>query len=421
MTTSSLFTRLTLRRLISVIAVSIVAGSVLFSGVIRHGGVKDVDARYFYAAAKCWAAGKSPYETAVYNATFYASFDSYPEATVAYLPTLMLLVLPMAPFDWPRAATLFSLMNFGAAMVLFWACCRIVRELVGSPLRLTHWLWIVLACTIGGIAGTIFTGQTSVFVTAACALAVLGCRIQRTLLTVIGLVVASAKPHLSGPLLLFIFLFEPRQRGAVAIAAACIVAFVGYAAMVDSNLFHSFIDSVSTYKTFSANDPAKQIGAVPLLLYFGISLKVGQWLGALSLITVLGLAMLLLKYCRCSLTQSPYALILLVFSIGIAQPIHQYDLCCYAIGVALLATLDFRYQCALLPPTLIIWRPELLNGLLVTLPVNQSATLAWLSLLVGSVIIAILRLRSKQLVGASPLAAESISASNMVRTEASNF
>jgi hypothetical protein len=389
------FTRLANRHLIALIAVSIVALSVLFSGVIRHGASKDVDAYYFYAAAKCWAAGKSPYEIAAYDATFYASFNMHPDPPrlVAYLPTLMLLVLPMAPFDWPIAAKLFSLMNFGAAMVLFWACYRIVRELVGSPLRLMHWFWVVLACTIGGIAGTIFTGQTSVFVTAACALAVVGCRIQRTWLTVVGLVVASAKPHLSGPVILFILLFEPRQGRAVAIAAGFIVALVGYTALVDSNLFHSYIDSVSTYKMLSVNDPAKQIGAVPLLLSFGVSLEVGHWLGALGLITVVGLAALLLKRYRSALTRMPYALLLLVFSIGIAQPIQPYDLSCYAMGVALLATLDLRYQCLLLTPALIIWRPALLSDLHITIPVNQLASFAWLSLLVGSVIIAILQLK----------------------------
>ncbi|MBV8672969.1 MAG: DUF2029 domain-containing protein, partial [Acidobacteriaceae bacterium] len=315
--------------------------------------------------------------------------------------------LPMAPFAWPVAAALFSLMNFAAAMVLFWACYSIVRESVGVPLRLKHWFWVVLASSIGGIAGTIFTGQTSVFTAAASALAIAGCRLQRTWLIVVGLVIATAKPHLSGPLILFIFLFEPRQRRAIAIAAGMIAAVVGYAAMVDSNLLHSYLNSVRTYNALAANDPVKQIGIVPLLLHFGISAQIGGWLGLLSLIFVLGLTALLLKHCRCALTQVPLALMLLAFSIGLARPIQGYDVCCYAIGIALLATLDLRSQAALLAPSLLIWRPALLSGLHLTISANLLSTLAWLGLLIGSVIIAALRLRSDEAVRTTPLAAES--------------
>lgn len=121
---------------------------------------------------------------------------------MAYPPTLIPLVLPMALFDWPVAAALFSWMNFGTTMGLYWASCRMVRESVGSPLNLQHWFWVVLASTVGSIGGTIFPGQSSVFIAAACALAIVGCRLGRMWLTVVGLVVATAKPHLSGPLIL---------------------------------------------------------------------------------------------------------------------------------------------------------------------------------------------------------------------------
>jgi hypothetical protein len=403
MTPSDSFGKVAIRRLVPIIAMSVVVGSVLLAGVIRRQGAKDVDTRYFYAAAKCWAAGKSPYEPAVYDAAFWASFGSHPDAMfVAYLPTLMLVVLPMAPFDWPAAAMLFSLMNFGAAMVLFWACYRMVREFVGWPLGLRHWFWVVLASTIGGIAGTIFTGQTSVFIIAACAIAIVGCRIQSKWLTVVGLIIATAKPHISGPLILFILLFEPRGRRAIGIAAGFLVAVVAYAAVVDSNLFHSYLNSIHTYNALATNSPAKQIGVMPLLLHFGFSRELGQWFGGLCLILVLGQTALLLRRSRCSLTRVPLAIMLLVFSIGLAQPIQGYDVCCYALGIALLATLDLRYQWALLIPALLIWRSALLNGLHLTIPGNLLTTFAWLVLLIGSVIIAASYMRSNEAVRAFP-------------------
>ncbi len=53
-------TKPAIRFVIPVLAGSIVAGSVFFSGLFKRGGAKDIDARYFYVAAKCWAAGKYP-------------------------------------------------------------------------------------------------------------------------------------------------------------------------------------------------------------------------------------------------------------------------------------------------------------------------------------------------------------------------
>ena len=387
------------------------AGSVFFSGVLKRGGAKDIDTRYFYVAAKCWAAGKSPYEAATYDASFRATFGSHPEAPfVAYPPTLIPVVLPMAPFDWPVAAALFSWMNFGAAMALYWACYRMVRESVSSPLGLKHWLWVVLASTIGGIGGTIFTGQSSVFISAACALAIVGCRLGRMWLIVVGLVVATAKPHLSGPLILFILLFEPRQRRAVAIAAGVVAILVAYAAMVDSNLLHSYLGSIHAYNTLSVNDPARLLGAVSLFLRHGISPAAAEWLGILCLLLVLILTGWILKYSRGSLTRIPVALMLLTFSIGLARGIQGYDVCCYAMGIALVATLDFRYRCALFIPALLLWRPGLLNKVRLVASGYQVASFAWLGLLIGTVIIAALQLRSYWINRPSALISETSSA-----------
>jgi hypothetical protein len=411
MTLSSRLTRRLPRYLIPLLAVCIVAGSTFLSGVHKQGGAKDIDTKYFYAAAKCWAAGESPYEPAVYDAAFYASFGSHPDAMfVAYLPTLMLVVLPMAPFAWHGAALLFSLMNFAAAMALFWACYCIVRESVGAPLSLKHWFWVVLASTVGAIPATIFTGQTSVFTAAAAALAIAGCRIQRTWMIVVGLVIATAKPHISGPLILFIVLFEPRQRRAIAIAAGIIVAVITYAAVADSNLLRSYLNSVRTYNSLAANSPVKQIGVVPLLLHFGIPAQIGGWLGLLSLICVLGLTAAFLRWRKFTLTEAPVAVMLLVFSIGLARPIQGYDGACYALGIALLATLELRFQGALLIPALLIWRLAPFIGLHLNIPGNLLYTYAWLGLLIGSVVIAVLQLRSRNAIGTTPLAVESISA-----------
>ena len=96
----------------------------------------------------------------VFETRYRKIFGSNPQASfVGYLPTLMPVVLPIALFGRQTAALLFSWMNFGAAMILFWCCYCIVRETLAAPLELHHWLWVVLASTIGGVAGT--EGQCS--------------------------------------------------------------------------------------------------------------------------------------------------------------------------------------------------------------------------------------------------------------------
>jgi hypothetical protein len=363
-------------------------GSVFYSGVLKQSDARNVDAKYFYVAARCWATGRSPYERATYEAVFRSEFGSPPAAQfVAYLPTLMLVTLIMAPFEWPVAANIFAWLNFAAAMLLFWACYRLVRESIGTRLQPVHWFWVVIAATIGGISGTILTGQTSVFVAAAGALALVGARLQRTWLTVVGLVVASAKPHVSGPIILCIALFEPRQRKAVLIAAVIAALVCGYAALVDSNLISSYLGSVVTYKSLATNDPAGQVGLVSLFLRIGVSTQFAQVCGLGGLLAVLGLvALLLRRYPIERLSESSTAMMLVTFSVGLARPIQGYDLCAYAVGIALLATKEMYFQAALLIPALLVWRPGLLQKLSMLAPDNQVATIAWLALLMGCIV-----------------------------------
>ena len=105
--------------------------SIFYSGLIKTTAATDIDARYFHVAAECWASGESPYDATRYKARYRATFNSAPDALfVAYLPTLIPAILPMALLDWPAAARLFAVFNFSAAMLLLWAGYRLVRELL---------------------------------------------------------------------------------------------------------------------------------------------------------------------------------------------------------------------------------------------------------------------------------------------------
>ncbi|HEY0757714.1 MAG TPA: glycosyltransferase family 87 protein [Acidisarcina sp.] len=387
--------------ILALIAICLVAGSVYYSGVYKDARFvearsKDIDTRYFYVAAKCWATGKSPYEPLTYDTMFQSTFGIHtPAQFVAYLPTLMLVVLPMAPFKWLVAAKIFSLMNFAAAMALFWACYTLVREMVGEPLSSLQWFWVVIASTIGGVTGTIVTGQTSVFVTAACAVALAGCRTGRAWLIVIGIVIATSKPHLSGPVLLFIFIFEPKMRRATWIAMGIVAGVFAYAAAVDRNLVTSYLNAMHTYAALPINDASHEIGLVSLLMRYGLAHKPAQVIGMLSLLLVMALTAWVIRRSGQTLTRSSLGMMLLIFATGVGQPLQGYDLCAYAVGVALIGTVDLPCQMLLALPALLIWRQTLLDLLHLYKSNNSSRTLSSLTLLLITIIIAAWRLLSR--------------------------
>jgi hypothetical protein len=374
------------RNSVGLVAVLVMVCSIFYSGLIKPIAARDVDARYFYVAARCWAAGESPYDATRFKARYRATFDSEPDALfVAYLPTLMPAILPMAPLNWWAAARLFAAINFMAAMLLLWASYRLVRDLAKAPLRLVHWSWLTLGITIGGVSGTISTGQTSLLVTAACAVALLGCRLQNRSMVIAGTVIASAKPHLSAPILLFILMFEPTQRKSMFIAGGIIMAFIAYAAALDGNFFANYLSALRTYSAISNNDPKLQIGLGSFLAYAGLPPLAGQVLSVTVLIISLTLAGVLYRKGDLGERASALALTLVFFTIGIVHPIQGYDVCIYAMGIALCSMLSRRMQLMYLAPAILLWRPTLLSKAITALPTASIADLGWLMLLTGCI------------------------------------
>jgi Glycosyltransferase family 87 len=374
------------RNAFGVVAVLVMVCSIFYSGLIKPVGARDVDARYFYVAAKCWASGESPYDATRYNAMYRATFNSEPDALfVAYLPTLMPAILPMAPLDWWAAARLFAALNFAAAMLLLWASYKLVRELLGTPLRPMHWSWLTLGITIGGVSGTISTGQTSVLIASACALALLGCRLQNRSMVIAGTIIASAKPHLSAPILLFIFLFEPSQRKSMFIAGGVILAFIAYAAALDGNFLANYLGAIKTYSAMPNNDPKLQIGLGSYLANAELSPLADQVLSVAVLAISLTLAGVLRRRGDLGERGSALALTLIFFSIGIVHPIQGYDVCIYAMGISLCSMLSRRMQFMFLAPAILLWRPTLLSKAIPVLTTASIADLGWLMLLTGCI------------------------------------
>jgi hypothetical protein len=372
------------RNAVGLVAVLIIVCSIFYSGLIKPTPARDIDARYFYVAAKCWASGESPYDARGYEAKFRATFGSEPEAPfVAYLPTLMPVILPMAPLDWRAAARLFGALNFSAAMLLVWATHKLVRKMLGAPLRLMHWSWLTLGMTVGGVAATISTGQTSLLVTAACAVALLGCRLQNRSMVIAGTVIASAKPHLSAPILLFILLFEPTQRKSIWVAGGIILAFIAYAAVLDGNFLANYLGAIKTYNAISNNDPRLQIGLGSFLAGADISPVAIQLLGVVTTAIALTVAGVLYRRGDLGARGRALALTLVFFTVGILHSIQGYDVCIYAMGISLCSMLSRRTQLMYLGPAILLWRPTLLSRAIPALNPASFADLGWLMLLAG--------------------------------------
>ncbi len=369
------------------IAIVVMVCSIFYSGLIKTVGARDVDARYFYVAAKSWAALESPYDSARYTDRYRAIFNSESDGPfAAYLPTLMPVILPMAAFEWRAAARWLAALNFSAAMLLLWASYRLLKELLGAPLRLMHWSWLTLGITIGGVSGTISTGQTSLLITAACALALLGCQLQYRSMVIVGTVIASAKPSLSAPILLFIFLVEPSQRKSMLIAGAIIIGFIAYASALDGNLIAHYLAGIDAYNAFPKNGPKAEIGLGSLLASTQLSPRTTQVLSVGALAISLTLAgMVAHRRHVLDGRASAVALTLVFFSIGILHPIHGYDLCIYAMGISLCSMLSRRIQLVFIAPAICLWRPTLLSKVLPAVTTVAISNLAWVIILTGCI------------------------------------
>jgi hypothetical protein len=203
------------------------------------------------------------------------------------------------------------------------------------------------------------------------------------------MLVASAKPQLSGPLLLMLLVFEPQQRRAIGIAALVGALIVAYAAAVDPNLPRSYLHSVQSYSALQANDPLQLIGLVSLLLRLGVPGSGAQLLGLIVLAGTLGIVAWRLHRSGRRLSEDPVAITLLIFSIGVAKPIQGYDVCSYATGIALLGLMPLMFESVLLIPGLLLWRPAIAAKLHVTMPANFILTFASIALLTGALVMAV--------------------------------
>jgi hypothetical protein len=93
-------------------------------------------------------------------------------------------------------------------------------------------------------------------------------------------------------------------------------------------------------------------------------------------------------------------MMLCFLSIGLAIPIHRYDVCLYSVAIALVGAAKPVFQVAFLIPAIFVWRQDIflnrlhLGTLHAITPENQIgpgqlvATVAWLTMLILTMMMA---------------------------------
>jgi hypothetical protein len=366
-----------------------------FSYVVLRGtfaaGAKDIDARYFFVAGKVWLSGHSPYDFEHYGRVWLQYFEEpTTPGSFAYLPGSILYSAPLGIVDWPTGASVLRALNLSAVLVTVLLGLSYVRRWAGQSLSLVHFGWLAFGMAIGGVPGTILTGQSTVIVCAAAfAVAALPSRLWPLLLP--ALIVASSKPQIAGPVLLVVTLCDHAMRrriiGAGVLALLCCLAVL----MLDSAPVTHLVQTLSGNAGLGPNSPGRMIGLGPLL--WGLSVG-GMVAKVLPWLALAGAVLLIVyhapKFSTAERRVAPMPLIAGFLLTGLAYPYHGYDTAMFAPVCALCGLLPLRRQLVFFPALAVIGRPQLVSWLVVRaenheVASNQLVTVFWLSLLVAAI------------------------------------
>lgn len=325
-------------------------------------GPRDIDTRYFFIAGKAWVHGESPYDFSCYQTLWHQYFsENVTSGVFAYLPGSILYAAPLGMLDWPEARALFHWMNLAALLGIVLLCLRYTRSMAPASRSLPRYLWLAFGVAIGGVPGTIFTGQSTLMVCLA-ALAVVMLHGRYLLLLVPAILVASSKPQLTAPALIITALGEPLVCRRIWLAGAIAVGISVLAILPDAMPFTHLSGSVLNNASLGANTSANMIGLGPLLNAVGLSGVYGRVLQLLAFLFALVLVVWsMLKIRPVGSLPMPAAGMACFTIMGLAYPFHEYDTAFLIPMCAMLGLMSFRRQMVLLPLLLVLSRPGLIE------------------------------------------------------------
>ena len=352
-----------------------------YAGVVApDNGAKHIDSHQFYVAGKCWLRAQSPYQIKDYHAMVKEILGNQ-HWTFFYFPAAITYCVPMALLD-PSTSVLFqaflSLIACGVISYLCWHHfdppaldrCEWLRKIAG--------LFILLS--VSAIPSTIYTGQSSVLAVAGLLLCWAGLESGRFWPLVLGLWIASCKPHITGAPFLIMWLSRienksiPKALLLVAVASVAIL-FIG-----DPHPWQSVPESLAEFSNLSINNPARLIGMMPLLLWVGINPPVARIICVILFISlvicVIGINRV--KYKGVGI-RGYWGVLPFVFT-GLLMPFQQYDLIVYAplFFTALIPRLGLWVGVTAIA---LLWRQSLVELLHLPVPINVVVSLGWLVLL----------------------------------------
>jgi hypothetical protein len=347
-------------------------------------GAKDIDTRYFFVAGKVWTSGQSPYDFATYQRVWREHFqDEVGQGAFSYLPGAIVYTAPLGLFDWTVSCTIFRLFNLGALITIVLCCLRYLRHFSDGSLRLMQLVWVGIALLIGGIPGTILTGQSTVLVCAA-ALVIIAPPTKSKVLLFMAMLVASSKPQVSGPVLvLAVVANRPWRRTLVQTASFAAGASV-VILLLDPHPIINFLNGFTGNSQLPANQLDNMIGLGPLLHSLSIGGLVSRLLQTAALVAVLVLTAR--AWLSDPVHKETAATMVGFLSVGLAYPFHAYDTAIFAPACALASQLPPRRQLVLLPAFLLMGRPGMVERLVHLMGKPAMVNLALGSLWLGLVL-----------------------------------
>lgn len=218
------------RRDVRVGAVATALALLVGLGILGLGhapGDANIDTRYFFLAGKFWGAGMNAYVPVGMPPGVPPIGDALEQNDFAYAPTSAAFCLLIALGSFPLACAIMAALNLLAIAIIAWVGVRTVEEpgpRAAAPPACTAQRWFVPALVAGNLA-TIFvvwTGQSTLIVTAALAAAWHLARRGRSVSAGMALAVATMKPTLSVFVVLW-FVLTRQWRVLFATSASALV------------------------------------------------------------------------------------------------------------------------------------------------------------------------------------------------------
>lgn len=354
---------------LSIFGVTLVLLGVLSSLVKSFwldGPARHIDTAWLYSSSWCVLDGLSPYNVKYFSDCWISALNREFSSPFVFGPTILAISWPLALMEKQLAYSMVDVANAVAILLLAWALWLTAEPRKVAVMRqMARCGWLTFGLSIGGSAGTAYTGQPVIFVSLGLCLVYLGVRDERQILFTIGTLLCLVKPHLIFLPLIFLWLWQPSSllKGKVLSILMCIIG-VGIVSVLEGNLLTDYALSMQAH---SKSDTAKLSNVAVLYGSPGILTRHGVGVGGAMIISVavltFGVGILFMRQNTAALDTTLTFDMLFVGTLftGLAMaPIKGYDFAITAVGFAVISRMHWKVQLMCILPMLLIWRPRIL-------------------------------------------------------------